>query len=254
MLKRYHLTYIIFCICIVLSSLAFGQRKVIEPQNMQSYDNKPYHFGFMIGWNSMSFNVKPKNFAVVDTNSKGDRVNHVESIPNYKGISVGIVSNLRLGQNTDLRFVPSLLFGERYIQYRINKPPPEKSYRMGDTLESVFIDFPLSFKFKTDRAHNYRAYLLGGVKYTLDLASLAKKITGKENNQNNDVDITKLKKHDVALEVGVGSDFYFEWFKFGIELKVSRGFINVLEKENSKFGNSIDRLNSQVYMISLLFE
>lgn len=245
---RFQLKLIFFFICFATASVAFGQRTQIAPQNMPLYDNKPYHFGFMIGWNSMSFDVKPKNFATVDTTSKGDKVNHVESIPNYKGISVGIVSNLRLGQNTDLRFVPALLFGERYLDYRTTK-----SRRMGDTLESIFIDFPLSFKFKTDRAYNFRAYVLGGAKYTLDLASLAKKITGSRSG-NNDIDITKLKKHDFAFELGVGTDFYFEWFKFGVELKASRGFVNVLKKENTMFGNSIDRLNSQVYLISLLFE
>ena len=36
-----------------------------------------------------------------------------------KGFNLGIVSNFRLGRNTDLRFLPTLSFAERDINYTI---------------------------------------------------------------------------------------------------------------------------------------
>ena len=38
-----------------------------------------------------------------------------------KGFNLGIVSNLRLGKYTDLRFIPTLVFGERILNYHIDR-------------------------------------------------------------------------------------------------------------------------------------
>ena len=44
------------------------------------------------------------------------RLLHVETKPTI-GFTVGIVGNLKLGKYFDLRLVPSLAFGERYLDY-----------------------------------------------------------------------------------------------------------------------------------------
>ena len=75
---------------------------------------------------------------------------------------------------------------------------------------------------------------------------------------NNGVDINqqivKLKRDDFSYEVGAGAEFYLQYFKFAIEGKLSIGTINLLIKDNTIYSNSIDKLNSKVFLISLTFE
>ena len=81
------------------------------PQNLQRYDNQQMHFGFSIGINSLDFNIK-YNPDVMFKDSL-----YVLESQNQEGFNLGIVSNLRIGRYTDLRFIPTLVFGERHLEY-----------------------------------------------------------------------------------------------------------------------------------------
>jgi len=178
----------------------------------------------------------------------------VTSKPTY-GFVVGIVSNLRLGEHFDLRFIPSLSFGERKLEYSIYK---YRTNNLGEVqnelitvtkrIPSTFIDLPLHLKFKTARIHNARAYVITGFKYSIDLASEAKR---KQNN--NDI-IVRLDKSDLAFELGVGFDFYAFWFKFGTEVKMSYGLNNLVQKDNSFYADGLDYVNSKILQVSFTFE
>jgi len=168
------------------------------------------------------------------------------------GFVISIVSNMRLNEYFDLRFIPSLAFGDRDIVYNI------MTFRLGDTtmvnitkrIPSTYINFPLEVRYKAVRFGNFRPYLLGGVQYTLDLASQAKKRERKSNGQK----IVKLNANDVYAEAGVGFDFYNEWFKFGVELKMQYGLFNVLKQENNIYTAGIEKINSKIFQISFTFE
>ncbi len=163
------------------------------------------------------------------------------------GFNIGIVTNLRLGRHFDLRFVPTLSFGERNLIYTL---------AVNDTLfidvpkkiESTYLDFPLSIKFKSHRVNNFRAYVMTGVKYSLDLASKA-----KDKDTDEEIHI-KLYKNDYSFEVGVGFEFYATFFKFGTELKMSYGVRDLLKRENNIYTDGIERLSSKIFQISLTFE
>ncbi len=95
--------------------------------------------------------------------------------------------------------------------------------------------------------------MLGGGKYTLDLAS-QKDVnnTGLPLSQQ----VVKLAKNDWGVEVGSGVDFYLPYFKFGIELKASMGLRNMLVKDPNPtiLSSTIDILHSKVFLISFTFE
>jgi hypothetical protein len=112
------------------------------------------------------------------------------------------------------------------------------------------VNFPLELKFKSTRYNNFRAYLLTGAQYTLDLASQAKKREQKANGEK----IVKFNPNDFYVEAGVGFDFYNEWFKFGIELKMMYGLMDVLKRENNIYTNGIASLKSKIFQISFSFE
>jgi outer membrane protein W len=108
----------------------------------------------------------------------------------------------------------------------------------------------LEVKYKSVRYNNFRPYLLAGVQYSLDLASQAKKREQKNRNEK----IVKFSQNDIYAEAGVGFDFYNEWFKFGLELKMMYGFMDVLKRENNIYTESVARINSKIFQVSFTFE
>lgn len=231
----------LFLLLLILGNLAcFSQKSTIL--NLPKYDQKKYHFGFLLAYNQFDFTIKP----YTNLNSF-DSLMVVESQP-QSGFNLGVISNLRLNDHFDLRFMPTLSFGDRIINYTINYQDTI-SQVVKKTVESTYIDFPLLLKFKSSRMGNARVYILSGLNFSIDMASQAK----KKNEQKNDVMI-KLLRNDYSFQAGVGADFYLTYFKFAVELKMAYGFRDLIQREGNLFSNSIERLNSKVMQISFLFE
>ena len=105
--------FFLIALLLCVSFNSFGQRHK-KPQNLPRYDFKKIHFGFTLGINSLNFNInKNNNFLNNDT-----LLSMLSE--DQKGFNLGIVSNLRLGKYTDLRFIPTLVFGERILNYSFN--------------------------------------------------------------------------------------------------------------------------------------
>lgn len=234
-----------------------AQRKAFSQQNLGHYDYKPYHFGFSLGFNQMSFALKPVESLYALNLENGESLTYgtlqtVRPEPDL-GFHIGIVSNLKLSPMLDLRFVPTLAFGDRNIVYEYQKPGSgDKGIgTVRQKFEATTIDFPLHLKFKSVRIYNSRAYVLGGVKFTTDLSSNQYKDEGDEG-----VIFARSGKNDFHYELGVGLDHYFSYFKFSTEIKASFGMRNLIHpgEADPMFYNSIDRLNSKVIMVSFLFE
>ena len=230
---------------------AHSQRRgAFNFENLPHHDQKDYHFGFSLGFNKLNFSLKPiSNLHNVEMAgnliAEFDTLKSVLPEAEY-GFNIGIVSNLRLADQWDLRFIPTLTFGDRNIVYRGVKNGNPISRKQ--QLESTFVDFPLHLKYKSVRMTNTRVYVLGGLKYSHDLAS----VEDKEDFE--DEILARTGKNDFFYEMGVGFDYYFYYFKFSTEIKASFGIRDMLSRENSMFANSIDRLNSKIIMISFLFE
>ncbi|MCF8302614.1 MAG: PorT family protein [Bacteroidales bacterium] len=239
-----------------VSSFSFAQAPKV--QNMPTYDQSPYHFGFILAGNTMYFSIDPKaNFqddiyagdAVSNLNLDEASIYGIEGISTY-GFSVGIVGNLRLGKYSDLRFVPSLAFGERKLQYTLKgtKGADTSLITIDDNIQSTFIDLPLHIKYKSKRMHNMRAYVFTGPKVSIDLA------TQKDDEQDQNPLNLELNRNDVYLDIGVGFDWYFSFFKFGTELKMSYGLMNMIKREDNIYTQGIDNLRSKIFQLSFTFE
>jgi hypothetical protein len=211
-----------------------------ERGNLNNYYKETLHFGFTLGVNRTNFIIHPApHFETFDT------LKWVRSKPKT-GFNLGIVSELRLHEYITLRFVPNLSFAERSLEYYfagIDTIVRKK------TIESTFLNFPLDLKIRSKRVKNFGAYVLAGGGYSLDLASKRK----VQNTSGTDA-IVKLKRDDFSYEVGAGAEFYLEYFKFAIEGKLSIGTTNLLIKDNTIFSNSVDKLNSKVFLVSITFE
>lgn len=247
----------LLALTILFAGHANAQRRGV--MNLPTYNQSPYHFGFILAVNQMHFTLKMKDgFQNVrydslqspDVFADSLRMLGIESKPTI-GFTVGIVGNLRLGRYFDLRLIPSLAFGERYLDYTL------EAYDEGQisfveirkNVTSAHIDVPLHVRFRSKRAHNFGAYVLAGGKYVLDLAA-----TRAEKKEEENETLVKLQKHDVAAEVGVGIEFYNAWFKFGVELKMSYGLFDLVRREDNIYTGGIDRLSSKVWQLSFSFE
>ena len=212
----------------------------LQPLNLPRYDFKKIHFGFTLGINSLDFKIK-NNPRVIYQDSL-----YVLHSNNQKGFNLGIVSNFRLGKYTDFRFVPALVFGERHLIYSfadsINNIEIEKK-----KVESTLLDFPIYIKYKSKRYNNFRSYVLFGIKYSLDIAS-------QKDIVNEDEVIIKLNPNDFMGEIGFGMDFYLEFFKFSPQIKISRGVVNLLDRDQTIYTKSIKNLYTNSWMLSFTFE
>jgi hypothetical protein len=228
-----------------------------RPLHLIHYDHNPYHFGFTLGLNQMLFSIDHVplynyDFYKLDEPgiySDSARLLSIESNANW-GFTIGIVANLKLAEYFDLRFIPSLSFGERDLSYSVD------NYARGDAefrpirkpVQSTFVEFPLYVKYKSKRLNNVRSYLIAGPKYSLDLISDARR------SEKTDGAIVKLYRNDIYLDLGVGFDFYNEYFKFGTEIRMSYGLRNLLKKEETIFTEGIDELRSKIFTIAFTFE
>ncbi len=224
-----------------------AQGRRLSFENLSHYDYKPYHFGFSLGVNRMGFALKP----IESFNHLGGPREDFDSLytvhpRSQNGFHIGIVSNLKLGPRTDLRFVPTLSFGDRTVIYEGRNN--NQDYRRTQEIESTFIDFPLHFKYKSVRMLNTRIYVIGGLKYSLDLAS------AEDADDADEEVLVRIARNDFFYELGVGFDHYFYYFKFSTEIKASFGLRNLLRPEDTIYTDPIERLNSKILMISFLFE
>ncbi|MBK5286323.1 MAG: PorT family protein [Bacteroidia bacterium] len=236
--EKYFFCALFFC-AVQLFSFTGAEAQLRKVQNIPKYDKQRVHFGFALGFTSPDFRVTPvPEFKGIDS------VYDVQSEAQL-GFLLGIVTNMRIGEYFDLRFVPILTFAQRNLNYSLtfNNIP---QVPVAKKVESTFLEFPLMLKYKSARINNYRAYVIGGAKYSMDLVSQAKVESNKEP--------VRLQPYDYGYEIGFGFDFYLTYFKFALEIKMYKGVNNLLVKDEFIYSRSLERLHSQIFYISLLFE
>lgn len=212
-----------------------------KPKNESWYDDKFMHFGFTLGFNTMDFVVTPsQHYLAIDS------LYPEVSILN-PGINIQIVTNVRLSDHFDARFLPGVSFGQRTLRYYKN----QVIYNDRQKMESSFLEFPLLLKYKGDRLNNVRPYVIGGFNYRYDLA-------GKKEFDDEKPIYIRLKRPDLYYEVGAGLDFYLTYFKLSMEIKMSNGLTDVLVKEpapgHAEYYNALEKLRSQIWVLSFHFE
>ena len=196
----------IYCPKVIFFILGiFISAQSLIAQNLPTYDRKPYHFGITMGINRSAFKLyKHSTFSDLTLNPI-DSINSIETASGM-GFNLGIISDLHLTDHLNLRFIPALSFAERGVFYEMGNDI-NKTKR----IESTYLDFPIQLKFKSDRIKDFRLYTFLGSKYSIDMISNVK--------ARNAVGKLKTKKHLFFVEYGCGTDFYFEYFKFSVELK-----------------------------------
>ncbi len=234
---------IFFIVAFVLSGTVTAQRE--KPLNYRRFDEKLIHFGFMLGGNSADFSVEQKLNAYSQFGLKS--LTHQSSA----GGQVGIVSTMKLGHPVvRLRFIPTLSFQERVLNYVFVNPDPDAKddFLDQERINSTNLDFPLMLQFRTLRLNNFATYVLIGGQYSMDLQS-------QEKASQDYIDpFIKIRKNDFQGQVGGGLEFFAPYFKFGMELKYSYGFMNSFVQDGTFIADPINTLHNKVWWFSIIFE
>ncbi|EOR96234.1 PorT protein [Arcticibacter svalbardensis MN12-7] len=214
-------------------------------------DDEVLHFGFAFQYVTTEFKVLKSDDwqnaidpGTGQANSSGGSLTSIGS-PAKTGFGLGLVTDLRLTNFSNLRFTPALVFADKELQYGYH------SLVLVKKVQSTTVDLPLGVKLKSERRKNFRVYMIAGGKYSRNIVSK------KKLDDTDLIDQEKLvwmKSGYFSYEAGVGLDFYFEYFKMSPEIKFSQSFANVLERRGNDFDRPIDRLYHKGIQISLFFE
>jgi len=240
MILRARLLAITAFLAISLPMAAQRDKRIVQ-ENLPTFDLRPFHFGFALSYNTSDLFVRLKPGMLTDTLLKVDHIRQ-------PGFNLGIVASYNLNKNVSVRFLPTLSFQERKLQYTfLNSEGRELIFQK--PVESTYLEFPLLAKFRSDRINNFAVYMIGGGKFAIDMASQK-----DVDNALDDEIVIKLAKYDYAVEAGGGMDMFLPYFKFGIELKASFGFPNLLIDDDTRFSRPIESLRSKAWVLTFTFE
>lgn len=265
----------ILVLVFVLSSTfinhAYAQMGMI--QNLSGFDERPVHFGFYLGLNTMDFRfshyvsplvnpelAKPDRDEIRGRVEQlvGDEIVLADVNPISPGFTVGMVANFRVSEALDFRVTPGMSFGNRNMVFNVRYDEDVLSDigRVGidsasyASIPSTYIDFPLSLRYKGKRYGNLRPFIFAGttIRYDLENKRLAERVVS-------------LKRTGLYVDFGLGLDSYFQFFRLTTELRVSLGLNNII---NQDFNNSsqnvpyysyaLKRLDSNVFSLLFYFE
>ncbi len=205
-----------------------GQRNY----NYLEYKSKSYYFGISLGFNSSKHQLfHSKDF--IDNN----QIKGAQGAPG-PGFNVHGVVNYKFGEYFDFRILPGFTFATRHLDFNATSR---------SSIESIFVEFPFHVRYKSAPYKDKRAYIVGGINYSYDVAS---------NSKTRQADsFIKIAPHDFQVEIGAGMQFFFPYFILSPEIKFSQGITNTLLYNDQIVESTvIEKLLSRVFTISFHFE
>jgi hypothetical protein len=222
-------------------------------------DDENVHFGFTFHYASTLYKIqRSPNWRAPFQDPENGRLLtdslsalYSKSAPAF---GIGFVVNGRISNNLDVRMTPTLVFSNRLAEYEYVMPATNNTAfsNYEQKVAATLVEFPLGIKIKSNRRNNFRAYMLYGAKYTMDIGS--KKKTD-DAEQDYIYKLLKNRKSYLSYEAAFGMDLYFEYFKMSPEIKLSYSLNNLLNNEEANPYNApIDKLMLRHVTFSLFFE
>ena len=136
-------------------------------------------------------------------------------------------------------------FGDKMVCFR----EQQSGAMVKQAVKSTYLSVPVEVKYAAQRFNNYRPYVMAGVAPSVDLTVKRQKPL-------------LVQRADVALEVGMGCDFYLPFFKLIPELKFCFGLSDILVKDRSdltdknllKYSQSLDGATNRMMVLTFYFE
>jgi hypothetical protein len=234
---------------LLVATAFFAQTERVE--YIPTFDRKLIHYGFYLGINQNDFKLNFTDKQIPNPDFPGsfyDKPN-VTVVVNG-GFNVGLIADLRLHKNLNLRLEPGLVSNTKTIVFNHlkNSSIPQDSIR---EIGSSYVHVPFVFKFSTDRYKNIRPYILGGVSYDYNLSS------NEKNQEDNSAGEFRMKTHNFMYEIGVGVDFYLYYFKFSPSIRGVFAMNNEIKNDNdlnSRWTAPINFMGTRGVFLNFSFE
>ena len=224
----------------ILASIGFSvfaQKQKLIAQSQ--YDYKKFHFGMALDFGYYNL----VNDYIEGFLSNSD-VLSIETESDF-GMGVSFVlPDLRLGNKLNLRHILTVKTIQRNIKYTFN-PDYDGPTEVVKKVESWFVESAIHLKYRADRINNSRVFVFLGPSFGVDMASEKDVI---------DENIFKLNRSNLSLEIGMGCDFYFEFFKFAPQIKYAYGLTNLIVQDGTIFTSPLEGFYTRGLQFSITFE
>ena len=151
---------------------------------------------------------------------------------------------MKIGDYFDFRFLPTLSFTEKTIEYTPTAADQNLRTRQ---LEQVLVQLPFHIRYKSAPFNDVRLFVVAGVKFDFDVAN--------ENQTRQADELVQIAASDFSGEIGVGLQIFFPYFIFSPEIKISQGLGNSLIYDPLLLESSVlERALSRTFTLSFHFE
>lgn len=233
-MKRLQLLFL--GIFFLLSNSLLAQRDRVD--YLPSFDKKKLHYGFYLGLNQNDFKIDYKTSNYANANI---------SVTATSGFNVGLIADLRLHKNINLRFEPGLISNSKTFAFTHINTKKDSIREIGST----YLHIPFVLKFSTNRMDNVRPYLLAGISYDYNFSS------NQRNTNDNSGGEFRMNAHNFMYEVGIGIDIYLYFFKFSPSIRGVFSMNNELKYDdnaNSQWTSPINFLGTRGIFLNFAFE
>jgi len=245
---RFAKKWIMLCLSV---GAAFGARAQGN-LNMQNHDMAPYYFGVSFGYNSATM-LTTRNAAFLQQND-------IERIEPHssRGLELGFIGTARLSNRFALRFAPKLILGgSKYLTYYFTpeylEANPTKSAIENIKLPANLLSFPLDLKMNSDRIHNFRVYLFGGLRYDINLSSNSSEYEAIKQLDQNPPPL--FRKGDFSYEGGIGFNIYLPFSVISPEIKISKSIGNSQVRDaQNPYSAVLDQIKTQTIVFTINVE
>lgn len=226
--------------------LAAGLTSSVQAQrfsrsyNAGGVDLQTISFGFLIGMNVADVRAQLGDFPLEVPNDPTGRMLENIRVESQPGLNLGLVVNVNLGDNVDLRLSPQVSLQQRNFFFQFSDG--QEQLRV---LESSYLQVPLLFKYKSDVYRDYRVFVSTGPMVSINLSS--------EENVANDPQLLKITKSDLNWVFTFGFDLYGDKVKLTPEIFYHVGLSDVYVPKNEDVPGAIKSIFTQTFGIQVIF-
>lgn len=235
----------------LLFSQASGQARFNDISSA-GQDDKFVSYGFFLAAHTNYWRMKYSDKFLNPGNAS---LNNIQSIvPVYTpGFSLGFLMTFRLHDQINILLTPKIGFYEfRTDVNYFTEPPPNNQDTPAITRtqtylnEATMVEIPFLLKYKAQRFNNSRMFFTGGGSLMF------------RTKDQDEADIEDLATFgtDLTVDLGMGFDLYFKYFKFSPEVRFSHGLLNMYryEQTNPAFRDAISDLRRKSITLYLHFQ
>ena len=180
---------------ITMTATSWGQRSD-TPEYHKKDDDYLLRFGYYLGINQMNFKAEYSRYTL----------DQLEIQPQL-GFNVGLFADLRILDNINMRIEPGMFTSQRILTFSENWAEVRNPDNRRRDVKSTYIRIPLVFKFSTDRIHNVRPFVVGGVSTSFNLSS------NEKSREDNDSGQFRSRTKMNSFEIGLGVELYLPFFR-----------------------------------------